>query len=152
VQRDPVDRLAARVLLVDGEGRVLLFHGCDPAAPEAGQWWFTPGGGRDDGESAQECAVRELREETGLALDPGALGSVVHERLTVFPFDGTTYRQSEDYFLVRIDAHEVDTAGFSEVENRFVLGHRWWHPDDLRTAGERYYPEELLDVLGRVAC
>jgi 8-oxo-dGTP pyrophosphatase MutT (NUDIX family) len=150
--QEPVDRLAARVLLVDRQGRVLLFHGCDPAAPEAGQWWFTPGGGRDDGESPQECAVRELREETGLALDPGALGDVVHERLTVFPFDGTTYRQAEDYFLVRIDAHDVDTAGFSEVENRFVLGHRWWHPDDLRTAGERYYPEELLDVLGRVAC
>jgi 8-oxo-dGTP pyrophosphatase MutT (NUDIX family) len=148
----PVERLAARVLLLDRDGRVLLFRGCDPGRPEAGEWWFTPGGGRDAGETSKECAVRELREETGLDLGPDQLGDVVHERLTVFPFDGTTYRQSEDYFLVRIDAHEVDTAGFSEVENRFVLGHRWWHPDDLRTAGERYYPEELLDVLGRVAC
>jgi 8-oxo-dGTP pyrophosphatase MutT (NUDIX family) len=152
VRSDPVERLAARVLLVDRDGRVLLFHGCDPGAPEAGQWWFTPGGGRDEGESPQECAARELREETGLVLAPDAFGEVVHERLTVFPFDGTTYRQAEDYFLVRVDAHEVDTAGFSEVENRFVLGHRWWHPEELRVAGERYYPEELLDVLGRVPC
>ena len=148
---DPVDRLASRVLVVDAAGRVLLFRGCDPAAPDAGAWWFTPGGGRDDGESPQECAVRELREETGLALAPEALGEVVHERLTVFPFDGVTYRQSEKYFLVRVDSHEVDTTGFSEVETRFVQGHRWWHPDDIRTAGETYYPEELLDLLSRVA-
>jgi 8-oxo-dGTP pyrophosphatase MutT (NUDIX family) len=148
---DPVDRLASRVLLVDGEGRVLLFRGCDPARPEAGQWWFTPGGGRDDGETPQQCAARELREETGLDLSPDAFGDVVHERLTVFPFDGQTYRQAEHYFLVHVDAHDVDTAGFSALETRFVLGHRWWRPAELRGAGERYYPEELLDVLER-AC
>jgi 8-oxo-dGTP pyrophosphatase MutT (NUDIX family) len=148
---DPVDRLAARVLLLDRDDRVLLFRGWDPTTPEAGEWWFTPGGGRDEGESARECAVRELREETGLALAPEALGDVVHERLTVFPFDGTTYRQTEDYFLVRVDAHEVDTSGFSEVENRFVLGHRWWHPDEIRTTDETVYPEELLDLLGRAS-
>ena len=147
----PVELLAARVLLLDREGRVLLFQGWDPSAPEAGEWWFTPGGGRDPGETAQECAVRELREETGLALAPDVLGAVVHERLTVFPFDGTTYRQTEDYFLVRVDAHDVDTSGFSDVENRFVLGHRWWHPDEIRTTGERFYPEELLDIIGRTS-
>jgi 8-oxo-dGTP pyrophosphatase MutT (NUDIX family) len=148
---DPVDRLAARVLLLDREGRVLLFRGCDPTSPEAGEWWFTPGGGRDDGESARECAVRELREETGLRLSAEALGEIVHERLTVFPFGGRTYRQSEDYFLVRVEGHEVDTSGFSEVENRFVLGHRWWHPEEIRTTDEKVYPEELLDVLGRAS-
>ena len=148
---DPVDRLAARVLLLDRDGRVLLFRGCDPTAPELGEWWFTPGGGRDEGESPQECAVRELHEETGLLLSPDALGEVVHERLTVFPFDGVTYRQTEDYFLVRVEAHDVDTSGFSEVENRFVLGHRWWHPEEIRTTEEKVYPEELLDVLGRAS-
>jgi 8-oxo-dGTP pyrophosphatase MutT (NUDIX family) len=148
---EPVDRLAARVLLLDREGRVLLFQGCDPGDPGRGSWWFTPGGGRDEGESPQECAARELREETGLAVAPEAIGGAVHERLTVFPFEGTTYRQTEDYFVVRVDAHEVDTAGFSEVEHRFVTGHRWWHPDEIRTTGERYYPEELLELLGRVS-
>ena len=147
----PVERLAARVLLLDRDGRVLLFRGCDPGRPEAGEWWFTPGGGRDEGETAQECAVRELREETGLDLGVDQLGGVVHERLTVFPFEGTTYRQTEDYFLVRVDAHDVDTSGFSEVENRFVLGHRWWHPDEIRTTTDTVYPEELLEVLGRSA-
>jgi 8-oxo-dGTP pyrophosphatase MutT (NUDIX family) len=148
----PVDRLASRVLLLDREGRVLLFQGCDPTRPEAGTWWFTPGGGRDPGESAQECAARELREETGLVLAPDALGQPVHERLTVFPFEGVTYRQSEQYFAVRVEAHDVDTAGFSDLEQRSVLAHRWWRPEALRTAADAIYPEELADLLGRLAC
>jgi 8-oxo-dGTP pyrophosphatase MutT (NUDIX family) len=148
---EPVDRLASRVLLLDGAGRLLLFRGCDPTDSSAGEWWFTPGGGRDEGESAQECAVRELREETGLVVHPDEVGDVVHERLTVFPFDGVTYRQAEQYFLVRVDSHEVDTAGFSDVENRFVTAHRWWHPEEIRATRETYYPEELLDLLVRAS-
>src|SRR5689334_9965422 len=123
---DPVDRLASRVLLVDRDGRILLFRGCDPADPAAGDWWITPGGGRENGETAQECAARELHEETGLLLAPDAFGDPVHERVTVFPFDGVTYRQAEDYFLVRVDAHDVDTGRFSPLEMVAVLEHRWW--------------------------
>lgn len=29
-------------------------------------WWMFPGGGREEGESEEECVVRELREETHL--------------------------------------------------------------------------------------
>lgn len=148
---EPVDRLAARVLLLDRGGRVLLFRGCDPADPAAGQWWFTPGGGRDEGESLHDCAVRELHEETGLLVRPEDLGEVVHERVTVFPFDGVTYRQQEHYFCVRVDAHEVDTAGFTALEVASVLDHRWWDLDDIRTTSERVYPKELVDVLERCA-
>ena len=46
-----IDRVAARVLVVDRDGAVLLLRGGDPHRPEAGTWWFTPGGGVDDGES-----------------------------------------------------------------------------------------------------
>ena len=33
-----------------------------------GRWtyWLLPGGGREDGESEEECVLREMREETGL--------------------------------------------------------------------------------------
>lgn len=144
----PVDRLASRVLLLDAAGRVLLFRGNDPGDPAAGEWWFTPGGGRDEGESARNAAARELHEETGLLVDPSELGAVVHERETVFAFDGTTYRQSEQYFVLRVEAHDVQTHGFEPLEVASILEHRWWRPADLQ--GERYYPEELLDVLERL--
>ena len=71
--RTPLDREAARVLLLDGSDRLLLFRGCDPADRDRGQWWFTPGGGLDPGETYEQGARREVLEETGLSqFDLGA--------------------------------------------------------------------------------
>ena len=146
-----VDRRAARVLLVDARSRVLLFHGCDPADAAAGSWWFTPGGGLDPGESPAEGAARELAEETGLVVAAERLGPPVHARTASFRFAGGAYRQTEDYFLLRVDAHDVDTAGFSALEVSSVLGHHWWSVEELRGTDERVYPAELPDLLDRLA-
>lgn len=144
------DRRAARVLLVDADERVLLFHGCDPADAGAGDWWFTPGGGLDEGETPAQGAARELAEETGLRVAPEQLGGVVFERVATFSFSGSSYRQSEDFFALRVDAHDVDTSGFTALEVSSVLGHRWWTREQLRTTDERVYPTELADLLDRV--
>ncbi len=146
----PLQRRAARVLLVDAAGRVLLFLGCDPDNRVAGTWWFTPGGGLEPGEDPREGAVREVREETALVLDPEALGEVVLERDAAFRLAGVDYAQSEQFFLARISAHDVDTAGFSDFERRFVLDHRWWTVEQLRTTTETVYPEGLAELLTRL--
>lgn len=146
----PVQRRAARVLLVDAAGRVLLFLGCDPDKLQAGSWWFTPGGGLDPGEQARDAAVRELLEETALVSGPDDLGEVVLERDADFTLAGIHYAQSEQFFLARIGAHDVDTAGLSDFERSFVLDHRWWSIDDLRATAETVYPEGLADLLDRL--
>ncbi|MDT4989246.1 MAG: hypothetical protein QOI74_3340, partial [Micromonosporaceae bacterium] len=66
-------RRAARVLLLDAAGRLLMLRGHDPARPDH-RYWFTVGGGIDDGETPVGAAVRELFEETGLRIAPDALG------------------------------------------------------------------------------
>ena len=146
----PIERRAARVLLVDDARRVLLLHGGDPTAPERGTWWFTPGGGIERSESPAQAAARELAEETGLRVVAGALGAPVHERTTQFRFAAREYRQSEHYFLLRVPAHEVDTDGAGAVVDPGVIGHRWWSPGELRATEERVFPEELAEVLDRV--
>ena len=59
--RPPVS-LGVRLIVRDPSGHVLLVrHTYTPG-------WHLPGGGVDVGESAQESAVRECREETGYAV------------------------------------------------------------------------------------
>ncbi|MFU8850278.1 NUDIX hydrolase [Micromonospora sp. SL1-18] len=141
-------RRAARVLLVDASDRVLLFAGTDPGRP-GHAYWFTPGGGLNPGESPAEGAARELAEETGLRLAPAELGARVWSETIEFPFDGVWYRQEQEFFLFRVPAWEVDTAGFDEIERASVSGHRWWSAAELVATAERYYPPDLPERLTR---
>ncbi len=146
----PVERSAARVLLLDPAGRVLLQHCCDPSAPDAGSWWNTLGGGIDAGESAPQAAVRELHEETGLQVPAERVGPVVHERVARFSIAGASYRQSEQYFLLRTDAFEPAAPGLSPLEMVAVLGTRWWSREELRGTAEQVHPDDLVEVLDRL--
>ncbi len=57
----------ASALVVDDEGRVLLARRA--GEPEQGKWDL-PGGFLDEGEHPRDGLVRELREETGLEIEP----------------------------------------------------------------------------------
>ncbi|UYM06732.1 NUDIX hydrolase [Solicola gregarius] len=146
IENNAADRLAARVVLVDAAGRTLLFNGGDPARPEGGTWWFTPGGGVDPGETIEDAGRRELLEETGVRVDE--LGPVVYERYTEFAFNGGMIRQQESYYRVRVDdVPDVDTRGWTELERRSVNSYRWWTLHELRTTDETVYPANLVDLL-----
>ncbi|MFL6101437.1 MAG: NUDIX hydrolase [Actinomycetales bacterium] len=143
----PLVRQAARVILVDEQDRVLLVHGRDPARPDRPTWWITAGGGQDEGESAEDAARREVREETGIVLDE--LGPVVLRRSVEFDFEGVHVRQHEVFFLVRVGTGDVrlDTSGWNDIERRALLELRWWRGQDLAVTDDVVYPEGLLELL-----
>jgi 8-oxo-dGTP pyrophosphatase MutT (NUDIX family) len=143
------DRRAARVLLVDAAGRTLLFRGGDPARPGE-RWWFTPGGGLGAGESSAAGAARELREETGLRVDPAELGEPVFHEVTEFSYRHQPYRQTQDFYLLRVDGWQVDTAGFDADEQLSIDEHRWWSAEEIDATAEQVYPRRLGDLLRRV--
>lgn len=141
-------RRAARVLVVSTENTVLLLRGGDPGRPDAGTWWFTPGGGLEEGETPEQAARRELAEETGL--ERHDFGAVVLQRTVEFEFDGVVYEQSEDYFVVRAEQFALDTSRWSPIEVATVVEHRWWSLEELRTTQEQVYPEGLPELLQRL--
>ena len=126
------------MLVIDPDGHVLLFRGFDPGRPELGSYWFTPGGGLDDGESFEDAARRELREETGLVVDD--VGPRLFERRIEFAFEENHFSQTEQFFCVRAERFEVDNAEWTDIEQRSVIEHRWWSAAELAATDEQRLP------------
>ncbi len=145
---EPVQRQAGRVLAVHDD-TVLLLRGSDPARPQDGSWWFTVGGGCEDGESTRSAARREAFEEAGLVL-PADLGPVVLHRVAEFCLEGVAYAQTEDYFFCRVGSDAVVTTGWTELERRFMTAHRWWSVAELAATDDVVFPEQLGTLLAEL--
>ncbi|WIY82868.1 NUDIX domain-containing protein [Propionimicrobium sp. PCR01-08-3] len=138
-------RQAARVV-VRAEGRVLLGSDTDPGMPGT-QWWVTPGGGLDAGETFAEGAARELAEETGLVVDPGDLTGPIARRVVHHGYSDHILQQREDFFVLDLPARfEPDTAGFTEDEKvTMAAGFGWFTLDEL--TGKTVWPVEIARLM-----
>ncbi len=140
-----VERQSARVILLDGQDRVLLLRWAHPDT--RGVWWITPGGGLEPDEDFPAGAVRELQEEVGLRLTTADLSGPVFERDAESVIETGLVRQHEVYFTARVDSHDVVTDGWTPFETATITETRWWTRDELAATTERIAPANLLELL-----
>lgn len=140
-------RPTARVVLLDPEDRILLMKGRLPSAKDRPGAWFTVGGGVEPGETVVEAAVREIREETGIA--DFELGPVLWVREGVMRMPEPTLFQ-ESYLLARCDGGEPDRQGWNALERELIDDIRWWRRQELLTTTDRVFPPGLADLLEEV--
>jgi ADP-ribose pyrophosphatase YjhB (NUDIX family) len=112
----PVRRVAAVGAVVrDATGRLLVVRRKNP--PSEGLWSI-PGGHVEPGETPAEAVVREVREETGLIVEPGrTIGTVERDGPA-----GTTYE---------ICDIECAVLGGSLEAASDATDARWVTPDEL---------------------
>ena len=118
-----VERQVVRVVVLDSAYRVLLFHTHDPTYPELGEWWELPGGGIETGETYAQAAIRELREETGIAATEAQVGTPTWRRHATFRYRGERRLQHETVVTVQLttEAPPFDGARTCRLRGRGLL-------------------------------
>lgn len=138
-------RTAARTVLLDPDGRVLLIRSGDAHRPDIA-WWELPGGGLEPGESPAEAAAREVVEETGytdVRLGP-PIGSLRH----TWHFSNRSVDQLDVVFVAFLVGDDRQPQALTGGE---IAEPSWVTRDELaRLTADRavpVVPSNLLDVL-----
>ena len=138
-------RRAARIVVLDEHGRVLLFR---HAGSHGRSFWATPGGGLEDGETFEQAACREASEELGVT---GMSLRLLWEATNDFMHVDHPVRQQERYFLMEGAFQDLFTGVQAIHQQEGILEARWWTRAELQATTEPVFPVELATRLGRIS-
>jgi ADP-ribose pyrophosphatase YjhB (NUDIX family) len=140
---EPVVRPAARVVVLDPDGAILLQRFSD----DVQSWWICPGGGVDEGEDVRDGARREALEELGLV--DVELGPELWHRRHVFPWRDVVMDQRERFFLVPVPERfePRPRIGAERLWAEGVREQRWWTIDEIEASELEFAPRRLAELL-----
>lgn len=126
-----------RVIVFDDEDRLLLVR----QHHENRDIWMVPGGGIEDGETAVEAAVREMKEETNLDVSIGRMVWHVEEV-------SERGQRFVNFFLGRLSGGELKMGADPEFDEKHqrIREVRFVSQDEMQTM-ENIFPPQLKDEL-----
>ena len=118
----PLIMPAAGVVIVNSDGQILLQHRTD------NECWGIPGGAMELGESFEDTARREVREETGLEVGPLEL-LYVHSGADAF----YEYPNGDQVYGAAVVFTTTEFSGTLRRDPAETLDLRWFLPDRIPT-------------------
>ena len=121
-------------ILKDNRMLVLRQYNCKRQEED----WMLPGGGLEDGETEQQCIIRELKEETGLEIE-------IKEILFDEPGNGKDVYKRYVTFLCTPMKDSIQMIGNETVSYRKILELVWSSVTDENQwneylLAEKFYP------------
>jgi 8-oxo-dGTP diphosphatase len=143
--KEPAQRKASRLILLDLERRVLLFrHRRDNGET----FWAPPGGGLESGETFEQAALREASEELGMV---GFPVTFLWERTTDFVYMDNLVNQHECLFLIQGELPGLSDSVRKVHDQEGILEMRWWMATELESTSEVVFPEEIGSELRKIS-
>ena len=124
-------RIAAGAIVEDQDRVLLVRH----QRPGRYDFWVAPGGGVKGDEPLRSAAIREVREETGLLVEPLDLAYVEE-------FFEPEMRHCKFWFTARLTGGELGVAR-PEAMSEFIVGAAWLTQSEM--SGKTIFPPVLLD-------
>ena len=142
-------RPAAGVMLLNRDGKVWVGQRLDSTL----EAWQMPQGGLDPGEAAQDGALRELAEETGISSDkveilaraPGELLYDLPDDLLGKVWKGKWRGQRQTWFLMRFTGEDAD-VNLETPEPEFRAW-KWADPQELPALIVPFKQDLYRDIL-----
>ncbi len=118
-------------------------------------YWLLPGGGREEGETEEQCVVREMNEETGLdvqverlLMDVPSLPGGIYQRLKTYlctPLQGEAAPGYEPETAASA-MYRIDQVAWIDLRDPStwspdVTGDRFTYPTLLKVRASLGYPE-----------